>query len=338
MNISYYTIKAGLNPAVGYGYAGKNIVKSLNNLGYEVSYANPKSNIQINFTQPHHFKFHKGQYQIGYTPWESTSMRPDWVERFNLCDEVWTTSEWCAQVFKDNGITKPIYVYKHGIEDFWKPKKRILREGQPLKFLHIGEPAPRKDAQVAVETFAKLFGNNPNYHLTIKAHHYNTTRVYGPNNEFGSPEQVYNNITLITEEYTEDELLSLYYNHHVLIYPSWGEGFGFIPLQGLATGMPVISTYDWAPYEKYIGPLKLKSKLTDEGLPKSVGDPYIGKMFKPDKEHLEELMYESVINYKAYAGYYFAQSTKIHEEYNWDQLTNNAFKRLKKKFTKPLPL
>jgi glycosyltransferase involved in cell wall biosynthesis len=334
MNISYYTIKAGLNPAVGFGYAGKNIVKSLNNLGYDVSFANPKSTIQLNFTQPQHFKLHRNQYQIGYTPWESTSMRPDWVETFNACDEVWTTSDWCAQVFKDNGITSPIYVYPHGIEDIWKPKRRVVKEGQPLKFLHIGEPSPRKDGQLVLDTFIKLFGNNANYHLTIKAHGFNTSRVYDKEGSIiGLPHEMFNNITLITEEFSEEDLVKLYHNHHVLVYPTWGEGFGFIPLQGLATGMPVISTYDWSHYVNYMGPLKLKSKLTDETLPRAVGDGHIGKMFKPDAKHLEELMREVTIDYKAYSGYYFAQADKIHKDYNWDQLTKKAFERLSEKFS-----
>jgi len=332
MNISYYTIKAGLNPAVGYGYAGKNIVKSLNNLGHTVKYADPKSTIQLNFTQPQHFKFHKNQYQIGYMPWESTSMRIEWVERFNLCDEVWTTSDWCAEVFKNNGILKPIKVYPHGIEEFWKPKKRILKEGRPIKFLHIGEPAPRKAGQIVVDAFIKMFGNNPEYSLTIKAHGFNTIRVYDKNGRLCSPDEAYNNIKIITEEYSEEELLRLYYDHHCLVYPSWGEGFGFIPLQGLATGMPVICTSEWAHYKKFLGPLKLKSKLTDETLPKAVGDPHLGFMYKPDEKHLEDLMYDFAVNYKAYFGYYFAQSEKIHEEYNWDQLTKKAFEDLERKF------
>ena len=175
----------------------KNIVKSLNNLGHFVTYADPKADIQINFTQPQHFKMHRKQYQIGYTPWESTSMRPDWVERFNHCDEVWTTSDWCAKVFKDNGITKPIYVYPHGIEDFWVPKRRVVNEGQPIKFLHIGEPSPRKDGQLVVDTFAKIFGNNPDYQLTLKCHNSNTTRMYNKNNEFVTPDTIYSNIKII---------------------------------------------------------------------------------------------------------------------------------------------
>ena len=332
MRISYYTIWAGLNPAVGFGYAGQHIVKSLQDLGHELSYANPKADVQINFTQPHLYKLHKGQYQIGYTPWESTSMRKDWVERFNQCDEVWATSDWCAEVFKDNGVTKPIYVYPHGIEEKWSAVKRSYNEDEVFKFLHVGEPSPRKSGQLVVDTFIKMFGNNPKYQLTLKCHHNHTVRVYDKNGELRLPEDVYSNIKVIKDEMAIEDLVALHQRHHVLIYPTWGEGFGFIPLQALATGMPVISTYDWAHYKKFIGPLKLRSTLTSETLPKAVGDAHVGQMFKPDEKHLEELMYDSILNFKAYSGYYFAQSTKIHEEYNWIQLTNNAFDHIFKKF------
>lgn len=334
MHISYYTIKAGLNPAVGFGYAGQNIVKSLQKLGHTVTFADPRAQVQLNFTQPHHYKLHKNQYQIGYTPWESTAIRDEWRERFNLCNEVWATSDWVADVYKNNGVTSPISVYPHGIEEIWSPKKRILNNG-PLKFLHVGEPSPRKDGQLATEVFIKLFGNNPDYQLTIKAHGGHTIRIYDSKNNLVSPDKVYSNIKIITDEYPIEQLVALFHSHHVLLYPTWGEGFGFIPLQGLATGMPVISTYDWAHYKDYLGPLKLKSRLTNAetgGVPKAVGDPHIGSFYKPDREHLIDQMYDVAENFKAYSGYYFAQSTEIHNEYNWLQLTNKAFSHLVEKF------
>jgi len=330
MDISLYIPRSGLNPAVGFGYAAQHMVNSLHELGHKVTWSNPKAQVQINFTQPHLYKFHKNQYQIGYTPWESTGMRRDWVEKLNTCDEVWATSHWNADVYKTNGVEKDINVYPHGIEKVWTPYKRTV--GNTFKFLHVGEPAPRKGGQLTVDTFIKLFGNNPKYHLTIKAHNSHTLRTYDKFGRLVFPTDIYSNITIITEEYNIDQLVNLFHRHHCLIYPTWGEGFGFIPLQALATGMPTITTYPWAEYEEFIGPLKLKSQLTNETLPKAVGDPHIGQMFKPNQNHLQEQMLDVVENFKPYSGYYYAQSTKILDKFDWIKLTKNAIKNLEEKF------
>ena len=312
----------------GYGYAGLNIVNSLKELGHEVPYSYPKAPIQLNFAQPEHFKMHRNQYQIGYTPWESTVIPERWREMLDHCDEIWTTSNWCANVFEDNGY-KDIKVYPHGINKIWQPKKREQQE--VIKFLHIGEPAPRKAGQTAVDAFVELYGNNPKYSLTIKAYHNNTTRIYNNNidkNIIGQPQNIYNNIKLITEDLSEEELVRLYYDHDVLLYPSYGEGFGFIPLQALATGMPTICTADWAHYKEYLGPLALKSSL----IKSPWQHPHEGYVYEPNYLHLLELMRDVVDNFKAYSGYYFAQSKKIHESYNWLQLTDKAFSTVIKKF------
>jgi glycosyltransferase involved in cell wall biosynthesis len=242
---------------------------------------------------------------------------------------MWTTSDWCAQIFEDNGY-KDIKVFPHGIQDIWAPKKR--EDDGIIKFLHVGEPAPRKAGQMVVDAFGFLFGNNPKYSLTIKAYHNNTTRIYNniiDRNIIGLPQNVYSNIKVITEELTDNQLVKLYHDHDVLLYPSYGEGFGFIPLQALATGMPTICTHDWAHYKKYLGPLALKSELVDSPWP----FPHEGKVFEPNYQHLLELMRDVQHNFKAYSGYYFAQSAKIHEEYNWLQLTNNSFQHIFKKFS-----
>ena len=47
----------------------------------------------------------------------------------------------------------------------------------------------------------------------------------------------------------------------------------------------------------------------------------------------EDQMVFAALNFKAMSGYYFAQSTKIHEEYNWIKLTKNAFKHLEERFS-----
>ena len=328
MQISISTPIINLRFNNGYGYATKNICDSLKNLGHEVPFQYSKAPVQLNFSQPEHFKLHKKQYQISYTPWESTILPKMWKPYMDACDEIWTTSDWCANVFEDNGY-KVDNVYPHGIDPMWQPKKR--EDDGVIKFLHLGEPAPRKGGQMTVDAFIKLYADNPNYQLTIKAHKQNTTRVYNnfmDKNIIGLPD-MFSNIKIIKDDYSDIEMLNLYYKHDVLIYPSYGEGFGFIPLQALATGMPTICTKAWAHYNKYLGPLALKSELIDSPWP----FPHEGKVFEPNYIHLVETMRDVSLNFKAYSNYYYAQSTKIHEEYNWDQLTNKSFEKILKKFS-----
>ena len=313
----------------GYGHAGTKIVDSLKNLGHEVPFQYSKAPVQLNFSQPDYFKLHRNQYQISYTPWESTVIPERWASPLSLVDEIWTTSDWCANVFADNGY-KDVRVFPHGIDPVWAPRRR--RDDDVIKFLHVGEPAPRKAGQMVVDAFTNLFGNDRRYSLTLKVYKHNTTRIYNnyiDKNILGLPNVLYNNIYIIDKDMTTEELVKLYHDHDVLIYPSYGEGFGFIPLQALATGMPTICTGDWADYERYLGPLKLKSELIDSPWP----FPHEGKVYEPNYQHLLELMRDISINFNAYSGYYYAQSTKIHEDYNWNQLTNNAFSHIFKKFS-----
>ena len=329
MQISFFTPTINLRNSNGYGYAGLNIVNSLKSLGHDVPYSYPKAPVQLNFAQPEHFKMHRDQYQIGYTPWESTKIPDRWRIMLEACDEVWTTSEWCANVFEDNGF-KNTKIYPHGIEDIWAPQKR--QDDGVIKFLHIGEPAPRKAGQMVVDVFTELFVNDPRYSLTIKAYHSNTTRIYDnylDKNILGLPHKLFNNINLITDELSNEELVRLYHNHDVLVYPSYGEGFGFIPLQALATGMPTICTYEWADYKRFLGPLALRSEYIDS--PWSF--PHEGKVLEPNRKHLVELMIDVSQNFNAYSGYYYAQANKIHKEYNWLQLTNNSFEHIFKNFS-----
>ena len=334
MQISFSTPTINMKNNNGYGYAGLNIVQALTELGHTVPFQNSKAPVQLNFSQPDHFKMHRNQYQISYTPWESTVIPSSWRSNLEVVDEIWTTSDWCANVFELNGYSD-VKVFPHGISSAWEPKKRI--DDGIIKFLHIGEPAPRKAGQMVLDTFISLFADNPKYSLTIKAYGVNTTRVYNnyiDKNIIGLPQNIYQNIKIITDNLNEEELVNLYHDHDVLVYPSYGEGFGFIPLQALATGMPTICTSSWAHYKKYLGPLKLKSQLIDSPWQ----FPHEGKVFEPNRQHLVELMREVSLNFNAYSGYYYSQATKIHEEYNWNQLTSNAFEPIFKKFSNPFPL
>jgi glycosyltransferase involved in cell wall biosynthesis len=326
VHISYSSTESAFDITVGYGQAAKGVIESLQNLGHLVTLNNPKADIQLNFIQPIHYQFNNtDQYKIGYTPWESTQLPVGWLENFNYCDEVWTTSPLIGAWYKRAGVKPPIKIYEHGIHEIWKDVK--LREKElPFRFLHIGEPAPRKGGDIVVEAFIELFGSNPNFQLVIKANEFTTMK---PKDMFGKKYDLskYPNIKIITNPLEDKQILQIMKMNHVMVYPSWGEGFGFIPLQAMATGMPTICTEAWAPYSDYLT-LKLKSTMTDSPWP--IMHP--GQMFQPDRKHLKELMLEVYENYNFYSRIAFKNAYVLHEEYDWIKLTKQAFEHLEKKF------
>ncbi|KKL07220.1 hypothetical protein LCGC14_2588200 [marine sediment metagenome] len=60
--------------------------------------------------------FDRNKYIIGYTVWETSKIVPSWAQACNKVDEVWVPSEWNMQVFRDSGVTTPLYKIPHAID------------------------------------------------------------------------------------------------------------------------------------------------------------------------------------------------------------------------------
>lgn len=326
MKVSFTGAPEYMDRNVGYGEASYHIFNQLEKQGIECLIGSPQAKIGISFVQPNVYRFGKNQYKIGYTPWESTDVFDNWREPLrNGIDELWTTSPWCAEIFKQH-TDKPIFVYEHGIQDDWIPKKREINPDRPFRFLHVGEPAFRKDAQLVVDTFIKLFGDDPNYELILKCSQMNTTRIYDEKTGRvkGSPNAFYKNIKIIESFISVEQMNGLYDLCDVFVYPSWGEGFGFNPLQAMAKGMPTICTAGWATYARYIT-MPLDSEWANS--PWTTTHP--GQLLKPNAEQLENFMRDSVEYYKGYANIAYKNAFLIHKDYNWAKVTKPAVERLK---------
>jgi glycosyltransferase involved in cell wall biosynthesis len=306
------------------------MIVALQKLGHKVPFQSPTAPVEIFFSQPDWYEFtNSDQYHIGYTPWESTGLPAGWLEGFNNVDEVWTPSPVTAQWFKEAGVDKEIRVYEHGIEPIWRPKRR--KTSDKIRFLHHGEPAPRKAGQMALDAFRAAFGDRDDVHLTIKAHHYSTIRAFDSSGSIiGLPENVYKNVSVHKQEFDlELELIPLYQKSDVLVYPSFGEGFGLIPLQAMGTGAAVICTEAWAPYKRFIQPgLALGSTLGDT--------PWVemhpGKLFWPDFDELVEIYRYTADNIDTLRANSYRDAFKVHEEYDWVKLTERAFAHIVDKF------
>ena len=326
MKVSWTGAPEYMDRNVGYGEASWHIWKELEKQGIENVIGSPQAKIGISFIQPNYYKFGKHQYKIGYTPWESTKILESWEKPLkSVIDEMWTTSPWCADVFRQY-TDKPVFVYEHGIEDEWIPLKRKADGSRPFRFLHIGEPYFRKDAQMVVRAFVELFGDNPNYELVMKASRMNNTKVFDPvtGAVMGSPGAFYPNIKSIEGFLSNEQMNGLYDLCDVFVYPSWGEGFGFNPLQAMAKGIPTICTEAWATYARYIT-APLNSKKVSSFWP----DIHPGDMYRPDYEQLLFYMKDVADNYEKYSDLAYKNSFLIHKDYNWEKVSKPAVQRLK---------
>jgi len=326
MKVSWTGAPEYMDRNVGYGEASFHIFEEFKKQGIESLIKSSEPKIGIAFVQPSNYSFGKDQYKIAYTPWESTELLPGWKPVMNtIPDEIWATSEWVADIYSKH-TSKPIFVYEHGIEDKWIPKKRELNPDRPFRFLHVGEPASRKDAQMVVDAFASLFGNNPKYELVLKCSNINTTKIFNSKNGevIGSPDAVYKNIKIIESFLSVEQMNGLYNLCDVFVYPSWGEGFGFNPLQAMAQGMPTICTADWASYKDLI-----TMPLDSSWAPSPWPSTHPGLMLKPSYAQLKEYMQNCFDNYENLSNLAYKNAFIIHEKYSWEKVSAPAVKRLK---------
>lgn len=128
----------------GYAEAARNYVLSLHKKGYPVTLA-PISfekarpelgeegkilyslvNNQINYDKvivhstpdlwERWTNFEGNKYVIGYTVWETNKLDPRWTQACNKVDEVWLPCKWNMEVFRDSGVTTPLYKIPHAID------------------------------------------------------------------------------------------------------------------------------------------------------------------------------------------------------------------------------
>ena len=311
----------------GYAYAYNEIKKHfeiyLKELGVNLELNTPKSNAQLYFGSPHGF-FYPHQYKIQMTQWESTMVPPHWKEHAKGYDEWWTANEFGKQAFINSGIPEEkLHVFEHGVDStIWTPKLR--GQNDVVRFLHIDSGSPRKRADIAREAFQKAFGNNLDYELTFKHSHipssgadWNDPEVMAEHGEWET-----GNIRHIRENMSLEDLVKLYHYHDVIIYPSEGEGFGMIPMQALATGMPVISTGRWCSYERY-----LNNNVIDSTLGKSpIQETYtrFGDVVLPSLDSTVELMKTVAVDIKSQSQTFFDQIPNVIDDYSWYNLSKKT--------------
>lgn len=282
--LSWFTPSVG--DKMGYGVAAISTIKALMNNQVFVGYNSIHAKTHISFVQPEWYNPQENQYKIGYTPWESTKVPDQWIHYMGEQDEIWTTSQFCVDVFRAEGVHDNIKLVPHGIDpEIWRVVDRTL--SNKFNFLHIGGPAERKGAQKVVDAFLDLFHGRDDVHLIMKSNGPSEARWRTRDVYYGNI-QNHPQITVYTEDMSVDDLVNLYNQSHCMVYPTNGEGFGFIPFQSIATGMPTITTNLTGTADFAEMSMPLKATWTQgEGL-------HLGEWADPDLNHLREQMQSAV--------------------------------------------
>jgi glycosyltransferase involved in cell wall biosynthesis len=170
---------------------------------------------------------------IVYTMFEATRLPAGWAGLINAhAQACLVPCQWCADVFRANGVTIPINVVKLGISpaDYY-PLERC-HAGRPYTFLWSGTPDQRKGWDVAYRAFCQAFGHDRDVQLIL--HFRDPLPV---TLRFGDP-----NVRAVLGKLDQQDLREMLREADCYVFPSRGEGWGSPPREAAATGLPAIVT------------------------------------------------------------------------------------------------
>ena len=99
----------------------------------------------------------------------------------------------------------------------------------------------------------------------------------------------------------------------------------------MATGMPVIFNQKWAPYRRFALDLDVEDTMVP--VPRDFEGIHPGMVFWPSKESLKQNMLEVVDCFDDYASDAYDIAPQIHTDYDWDAVTERAFKHIFEEFS-----
>jgi glycosyltransferase involved in cell wall biosynthesis len=301
------------------------LIKALQEHDVKVAYDDRSAKCHVSFIQPEFYSGNLDQYRVGYTPWESSVVPDSWRDTMPQMQEIWTPSQYCVDIFEENNLNKIIRKVPHGIDpELWKIENRYLTD--KFIFFHVGGPTARKGGQRVVDAFLDLFDGNDDVMLILKSNEDTECRFYENGVDFKSA-AAHPQIISINYQVSVEDLVRLYNRSHCLVYPTNGEGFGLIPFQGIATGLPTIVTNATACADFAELSVPLDSKPT-----KGVGVK-LGYCVEPDADDLRDKMRYVYDNYNEVKEKTLESARIIHNTQTWHHVAAQVIDILGEKIT-----
>lgn len=170
--------------------------------------------------------FLRGQHRALYTMWETTELPEKYYRYLETYDQVIVPCEHNRELFSK--YAPNVSVVPLGVNvDYWKPTPRPANSR--FRFHAGGSMWLRKGLDVVVEAFEKA-GVDAELHIKVPM------KRFVPNREWPS------NIIIHTGWMSKQEQFDWFNQADCFIAASRGEGFGLMPLQAMAMGIPTIVT------------------------------------------------------------------------------------------------
>lgn len=220
---------------------------------------------------------------VFHTMFEGSPLPPGWVENLNCAGLIWTPSDYCKELFEQSGVTTPIFKAGYGVDHHaYKEVDRTGRKGTMKFVIWADSLISRKNVVRAVRAFVDA--GLPEAELEIKLHSF---AGMGPDLLFsdrnGNPLA---NITIHTDVWPRQRVARWLQDADCGIYLSGGEGLGLMPLESIATGLPMVVAHNTG-MKEYLSPanaLLVPCPTTKIEMTYSVGYGYQCSMAVPDHE------------------------------------------------------
>lgn len=320
--INFYPTNA-MNSWTGYGRLELGIAGALQRMGVQLNFApNPNAPTLITgyagwLQAPH--VVNTRRYIV--TQSESTQVSQKWVALLNWhAEAVFVTNEALPQIYRDSGVTRPVYCVGHGIE-LSAPMQSKPWDGESrFEWLTYSYGDMRKGAELAIMAFKRLFHQNPAHHLTVKARNGEESTWLSQLRD--------DQVSVIFGQQSEHEWMSLLARSHAFVFPSRAEGFGMPPREATLVGLPTIAT-EWlgmADVALWGLPIRVKDLRTASYWDAEEANAVGAKWAEPDLDHLQEQMSWVYANYDQARQIAEAGRWYIRERNNWDRVADNIMR------------
>ncbi|HWQ12987.1 MAG TPA: glycosyltransferase [Roseiflexaceae bacterium] len=246
---------------------------------------------QVVYAPGDRFSKNSGAYRVGFTMHEVDRLPASWVEQANQMDEVWTPTQWGAEVFAASGVTRPVHVVPLGVDTArYCPGPGRTRLAGRTVFLSVFEWGARKGWDLLLRAYRAAFAPRDPVLLLLKvdcrAPVENPARQIARLLPHPSPPVA----LLYNQALTQERLVELYRCADCFVLPTRGEGWGMPILEAMACGVPAIATA-WS------GPTAFLTEQNGYPLPVRALAPAgenryyrCARWAEPDEEALVELL------------------------------------------------